>query len=119
MAREGIYVGSNEVIQRYVGTRLVWEKILFPFYTQTQVIYKRSSPFQIYFNTYSRIYRTSAKRIKINGHVASASNIVIEGGFTVRVNFQNYNDLLVFWRDILGNEISSDFMYIAHIELFD
>lgn len=26
MAREGIYVGSKEVTQRYVGTRLVWEK---------------------------------------------------------------------------------------------
>lgn len=29
MAREGIYVGSNEIIQRYVGTRLVWEKVRF------------------------------------------------------------------------------------------
>ena len=118
MAREGIYVGSKEIIQRYVGTRLVWEKILFPFYTQTQVIYKRSSPFQIYFNTYSRVDRTSAKRIKINGHVASASNIVIEGGFTVRVNFQNYDDLLAFWRDALRNDASNDSMYSAHIELF-
>lgn len=26
MAREGIYVGGKEVTQRYVGTRLVWEK---------------------------------------------------------------------------------------------
>ena len=26
MAREGIYVGGKEVVQRYVGTRLVWEK---------------------------------------------------------------------------------------------
>lgn len=26
MAREGIYVGSREVVQRYVGTQLVWEK---------------------------------------------------------------------------------------------
>lgn len=26
MAREGIYVGDKEVVQRYVGTRLVWEK---------------------------------------------------------------------------------------------
>ena len=118
MAREGIYVGSKEIIQRYVGTRLVWEKILFPFYTQTQVIYKQSPPFQIYFNTYSRVDRTSAKRIKINGHVASASNIVIEGGFTVRVNFQNYNDLLAFWRDALRNDASNDSMYSAHIELF-
>jgi len=26
MAREGIYIGNKEIIQRYVGTRLVWEK---------------------------------------------------------------------------------------------
>ena len=26
MAREGSYVGGKEVVQRYVGTRLVWEK---------------------------------------------------------------------------------------------
>lgn len=26
MAREGIYVGGKEIIQRYVGNRLVWEK---------------------------------------------------------------------------------------------
>ena len=118
MAREGIYVGGKEITQRYIGTRLVWEKILFPFYTQTQVIYKRSSPFQIYFNTYNRVNRTSAKRIKINGRVAPSSNIVIEGGFTVRVNFQNYNDLLTFWRDALRNDASNDSMYSAHIELF-
>lgn len=31
MAREGIYVDSNEVIQRYVGTRLVWEKVTIQF----------------------------------------------------------------------------------------
>ena len=29
MAREGIYVGGKEVTQRYVGTRLVWEKVRF------------------------------------------------------------------------------------------
>lgn len=28
MAREGIYVGGKEIIQRYVGTRLVWEKLI-------------------------------------------------------------------------------------------
>lgn len=31
MAREGIYVGSKEIIQRYVGTRLVWEKVTIQF----------------------------------------------------------------------------------------
>lgn len=29
MAREGIYVGGKEINQRYVGTRLVWEKVHF------------------------------------------------------------------------------------------
>lgn len=29
MAREEIYVGGKEVTQRYVGTRLVWEKVRF------------------------------------------------------------------------------------------
>lgn len=31
MAREGIYVGGKEIIQRYVGTRLVWEKVTIQF----------------------------------------------------------------------------------------
>lgn len=31
MAREGIYVGSKEIIQRYVGTSLVWEKVTIQF----------------------------------------------------------------------------------------
>lgn len=31
MAREGIYAGGKEIIQRYVGTRLVWEKVTIQF----------------------------------------------------------------------------------------
>ena len=31
MAREGIYVGGKEITQRYVGTRLVWEKVTIQF----------------------------------------------------------------------------------------
>lgn len=31
MAREGIYLGSKEIIQRYVGTSLVWEKVTIQF----------------------------------------------------------------------------------------
>ena len=29
MAREGIYVGGKEIIQRFVGTKMVWEKVRF------------------------------------------------------------------------------------------
>ena len=28
MAREGIYVGGKEITQRYIGSRLVWEKLI-------------------------------------------------------------------------------------------
>lgn len=31
MAREGIYIGNKEIIQRYVGIRLVWEKVTIQF----------------------------------------------------------------------------------------
>ena len=24
--REGIYIGGHEIVQRYIGSRLVWEK---------------------------------------------------------------------------------------------
>lgn len=27
MAREGIYVGGREIVKRYVGSKLVWEKV--------------------------------------------------------------------------------------------
>lgn len=31
MAREGIFVGGKEITQRYIGTRLVWQKITIQF----------------------------------------------------------------------------------------
>ena len=35
--REGIYVGGHEIVQRYVGTRLVWEKVKWIYKTETNV----------------------------------------------------------------------------------
>ena len=35
--REGIYVGGHEIIQRYVGNRLVWEKVKWIYKTETGV----------------------------------------------------------------------------------
>lgn len=31
MAREGIYVGGKEITQRYIGTKLVWQKVTIQF----------------------------------------------------------------------------------------
>ncbi len=35
--REGIYVGDREITQRYVGSRLVWEKVKWIYKTETDV----------------------------------------------------------------------------------
>ena len=39
MEREGIYVGTKEVTQRYIGTRLVWEKIKLLFSGNVSIYY--------------------------------------------------------------------------------
>lgn len=41
MTREGIYVNSKEIIQRYVGNRLVWEKMKMLFSGTVSVTYDR------------------------------------------------------------------------------
>ena len=51
MAREGIYVGSKEIIQRYVGTRLVWEKVKIQFNEITNFSSSRFGSFESYGNT--------------------------------------------------------------------
>lgn len=51
MAREGIYVGSKEIIQRYVGTRLVWEKVKIQFNEITNFSSSRFGSFESFIPT--------------------------------------------------------------------
>ena len=39
MAREGIYVGNKEVAKRYIGNKLVWEKLKLLFSGKVTLIY--------------------------------------------------------------------------------
>lgn len=41
MTREGIYINSKEITQRYVGNRLVWEKMKMLFSGNVSVNYDR------------------------------------------------------------------------------
>lgn len=43
MEREGIYVGNKEVTQRYIGSRLVWEKMKLLFSGNISINYFRDS----------------------------------------------------------------------------
>ena len=46
MAREGIYIGNKEIIQRYVGTSLVWEKVKIQFNEITNFSSNRFGSFE-------------------------------------------------------------------------
>ena len=43
MEREAIYVGNKEVTQRYLGARLVWEKIRSVFSGNVSITYDRDN----------------------------------------------------------------------------
>lgn len=48
MAREGIYFAGKEITQRYVGTRLVWEKVKIQFNEITNFSSSRFGSFELY-----------------------------------------------------------------------
>lgn len=60
--REGIYVGGHEIIERYVGSKLVWQKWRF---------LKRFSDF-----SYATIDQYASDRVVVSGGL-----VVLENGF--------------------------------------
>ncbi len=71
MEREGIYVGNKEVTQRYVGTRLVWEKIKLLFSGNASISYYRDNS-RIIVNMY--LSQNTIKLFEINGQKISFSS---------------------------------------------
>lgn len=64
MEREGIYVGTKEVTQRYIGTMLVWEKMKLLFSGNISINYFRDSR-QIILN--KDFSKGTIKALEING----------------------------------------------------
>lgn len=64
MEREGIYVGTKEVTQRYIGSRLVWEKMKLLFSGDISINYFRDSS-QITLNR--DFSQSTIKALEING----------------------------------------------------
>jgi hypothetical protein len=64
MEREGIYVGNKEVTQRYIGSRLVWEKMKLLFSGNVSINYFRDSS-QIILN--KDFSQSTIKAFEING----------------------------------------------------
>lgn len=64
MEREGIYVGTKEVTQRYIGSRLVWEKMKLLFSGDVSINYFRNSSQIILNRDFSQ---STIKALEING----------------------------------------------------
>ena len=64
MEREGIYVGTKEVTQRYIGSRLVWEKMKLLFSGNISINYFRDSSQIILNRDFSQ---STIKALEING----------------------------------------------------
>lgn len=77
MEREGIYVGNKEVTQRYIGTRLVWEKIKLLFNGRVIMFYERDNS-RITLN--KNLPKRTIKILEINGQKISFSSVEIESG---------------------------------------
>lgn len=64
MEREGIYVGTKEVTQRYIGSRLAWEKMKLLFSGDISINYFRDSSQIILNRDFSQ---STIKALEING----------------------------------------------------
>lgn len=107
MAREGIYVNGKEIVRRYVGDKLVWEKFQLlvtnsfgnwskdDSNTVSQIIFRNES---------SRGYDNSTLRyvsaIKVGGNIFYPKSVSIPDSYT---SYQNRYEKIVFKNEYDAN----------------
>lgn len=79
MEREAIYVGNKEVTQRYIGARLVWEKIKLLFNGNVSINYDRDNSQIILHHDFSQ---NTIKLLEINGQQIPFSSVENKQGKT-------------------------------------
>ena len=79
MEREAIYVGNKEVTQRYVGSRLVWEKIKLLYSSHVFITYDRDNRQIIIHHDFSQ---KTIKLIELKGKKISFSSVENNQGKT-------------------------------------
>ena len=79
MEREAIYVGNKEVTQRYIGARLVWEKIKLLFNENVSINYDRDNSQIILHRDFSQ---NTIKLLEINGQQIPFSSVENKQGKT-------------------------------------
>ena len=104
MAREGIYVGGKEIIQRYVGDRLVWEKVRFELvgtfscfmvkneYEKTITVYFRSlEAFKIFETLADGIYYLKSIEYRLK-YPFVKTVLSKRGSFSAKLSFEKSSD---------------------------
>ena len=104
MAREGIYVGGKEIIQRYVGDRLVWEKVRFELvgtfscfmvkneYEKTITVYFRSfEAFEIFETLADSIYYLKSREYGLK-YPFVKTVLSKYGSFLAKLSFEKNSD---------------------------
>ena len=119
MAREGIYVGGKEIIQRYVGNKLVWEKFKllvtnnFGGWSKIDVDTVR----QIILPNESRSYDESTLKvitsIKIGGKIIYPKKVTIETDFSSNNIYSTTSNL--FEQIVFKNEYDTN-LFISLVQ---
>ena len=99
MEREGIYVGNKEVTQRYIGSRLVWEKMKLLFSGNISINYFRESSQIILNRDFSQ---STIKALEINGQkipFSRAQNTQNQSYITFSESVEKFEQKTRFNRD--------------------
>ena len=65
MAREGIYIGGREIIERYVGSKLVWKKVKWIFKVQREGVGATNYQNVVTVSFYTTLYNESLSTLKL------------------------------------------------------
>lgn len=107
MAREGIYVGGHEIVERYVGSKLVWQKWRFS---------KRFSNL-----SYGHIYQHVNTQVEISANDGTLNNETYSTGTRkIKViNYSNYGTEVFYANgaDVYGT-YSGESNYNTHRNLY-
>lgn len=71
--REGIYIGNKEVVKRYIGNNLVWEKLKLLFSGKETIFYNSFAREVSILNQESSL--ENVKAIEINGQKIAVSSV--------------------------------------------
>lgn len=122
MAREGIYVGGKEIIQRYVGDRLVWEKVRFELvgtFSCFMVKNEYEKTITVYFkNNYdlntlvNGIYYLKSREYGLK--YPFVKTVLSKGSFSIKLSFEKNSDYVYGyynWVPLGGNK-PQEYTYI-------